>query len=193
MLNYNEINWEEWVYYDETSPTFLRWKVDRFSGYGGKRLLKSIGDVAGFIGNEGYSRTSLFGKQYLNHRIIWIMFNGETSVDLEVDNINGCRADNSIKNLRIVTRAVNSRNKAIGRKNKTGVNGVSLVDGYHSRCYVAYWYDLTGKSRSKYFSVSKLGETEAFNLACEYRKRKIEELNSLGAGYSDRHGTLHNT
>lgn len=188
MLNYNEINWEEWVYYDETSPTFLRWKVDRFNGYGGNRLLKSAGDVAGFIGNEGYARTSLFRKQYLNHRIIWIMFNGETSVDLEVDHINGNRADNSIENLRIVSRTINRRNKSIRYNNRTGVNGVGVAEKDYGKCYIAYWYDLDGKSRSKYFSSLRIGEEEAFKLACEYRKNKIEELNLTGAGYTDRHG-----
>lgn len=64
MLNYNEINWNEWVYYDETSPTFLRWKVDRYSGKGGRIIKPHAGDVAGSFDNYGYSVTGLFFKFY---------------------------------------------------------------------------------------------------------------------------------
>jgi hypothetical protein len=37
---------------------------------------------------------------------------------------------------------------------------------------------------SKSFPIDDHGETEAFRLACEYRKQMIEKLNSEGAGYS---------
>lgn len=55
--------------------------------------------------------------------------------------------------------------------------------------YVAHWCDIDGEYQGKYFSIDKLGESEAFRLACEYRQQRIEELNAQGAGYTARHGT----
>jgi hypothetical protein len=39
------------------------------------------------------------------------------------------------------------------------------------------------------FSISKLGNDEAFRQACEYRAKMIAELNEQGANYTERHGT----
>lgn len=185
MADCNEIEWDKWVYYDEASPTFLRWKVDRYGGKGS--IIKVSGSPAGGITKYGYTRTKLFGSIYFNHRIIWTMLKGTITGGVQVDHIDGCRSNNIIDNLRLVSPSVNSRNMSSNGHNSSGVVGVRLrKDGYYS----ARWNDLNGKQKEKLFSISKLGEVVAFELAREYRKQIIEELNDLGAGYTERHGTI---
>ena len=41
------MKFEDYFYYDETSPTFLRWKVDRYSGRKRNVLKFKKGDVCG--------------------------------------------------------------------------------------------------------------------------------------------------
>lgn len=188
MKDYNEIKWNDFVYYDETSPTFLRWKVDRKSGKNGNRLSAKVGDIAGGLDrNGGYYRTTILNSAYYNHRIIWALLNGSIDIDKQVDHLDGNRRNNNIRNLRLVTATGNSRNQAVPHNNKTGVIGVCL-DTYQNR-YKAQWYDLNGKLKVKYFYISKLGKDSAFLLACKYRKEMIEELNAQGAGYTERHWT----
>lgn len=190
MKDYNAIKWNDFVYYDETSPTFLRWKIERRSGKGGIRLMKAVGEVAGYMNGDGYLSTKLFGSLYKNHRIVWCLFHNHIDHKLQIDHIDGDRGNNKIENLRLVTRTVNNRNSTVSRNNTTGVTGVSLMSNNDGNFYyTAHWQNLDGGFKQKYFSIDKLGETEAFRLACEYRTRMIKELNEQGAGYTERHGT----
>lgn len=66
------------------------------------------------------------------------------------------------------------------RNNNTGVVGVQLVErknpgGSMYRAYRVCWSDNSGKSHTKFFSIKKLGEKEAFRQACDYRKKKLLE------------------
>lgn len=49
-------------------------------------------------------------------------------------------------------------------------------------------YRINGKKKCKFYSVNVRGEDEAFRLACEWRAKMIEEMNSQGAGYTEMHG-----
>lgn len=53
---------------------------------------------------------------------------------------------------------------------------------------VVAWLDSSGRLRSKKFNVRKYGDAEAFRLACEYRKLKIQELIDSGEWYDPLHG-----
>lgn len=86
------------------------------------------------------------------------------------------------------------RNTRQSKINQSGVTGVKLQEntdrkGQPYYYYVAFWRNLDGTESHKCFSVSKIGDSEAFRLACEYRAKMIEELNAQGAGYTERHGT----
>jgi hypothetical protein len=55
-----------------------------------------------------------------------------------------------------------------------------------------YWkavWEHDGKTKTRYFSIDRLGDEEAFKAACKHRKEMIELLNNAGAGYTERHGT----
>lgn len=72
---------------------------------------------------SGYKCGRIFGIPLLAHRVLFAMKHGYWPK--EVDHINGNRGDNTIKNLREVTRLQNSKNQKISIKNTSGHIGVS--------------------------------------------------------------------
>lgn len=189
-------DWDEYLLYDEKSPSGLVWKVDRLRGnHKVPYVFRPAGSVAGYLsaanGYWGLSTTAMFYDKLVNvmiHRIIYEMHHGPLSDDLCVDHIDGDKSNNKISNLRAITKAENSRNAAMYANNTTGVVGVYLEQSKGTNRYKAMWMDMTGKQCSKSFNINIHGQDEAFDMACEYRAKMIEKLNTEGAGYSDRHG-----
>ena len=182
----------KYLYYDETSPTFLRWKVDRYAGKKYAVKMYSAGDVAGNQGHrlKEYFTVQLNGQVYLTHRVIFTLFHGNIPENFVVNHIDNDRTNNRIGNLELCSLAENNRrtrahNGGLNPLNTSGVTGVrTMTNAVGNKYWIATWRDLTGHQRQKCFSVLRLGETEAFRLACEHRKQMIEKLNSEGAGYS---------
>ena len=82
------------------------------------------GDIAGTIfGSEGYLRLKIFGKNYLVHRIAWLLNYGEFPNE-QIDHINHISSDNRLSNLRAVDMVENSKNKSKYKNNTSGVSGV---------------------------------------------------------------------
>lgn len=178
-------------YYDETSPSCLRWKEDRYSGKSLKKLEIIAHSCAGTINNQGYWTVKV-GKRKTRavHRIILTILGdmGITSL-VKVDHINGVKTDNIRTNLRVVDHTTNCRNSCRASNNTSGITGVGWASNNGGNHYVrAMWLDLFGVQEVKFFSVTKLGLLPAFRDAVEYRKRMIDELNQQGAGYTNRHG-----
>ena len=70
------------------------------------------GTTAGSIRkSNGYVRTNINRREYYIHRLIYLYHYGVLHSDLEIDHINGIRADNRIENLRMVTRQHNQWNR----------------------------------------------------------------------------------
>ena len=57
------------------------------------------GNIAGTLNVHGYIKITIFGYEYLAHRIIWLMKTGEFP-EYEIDHKNGDLADNRWPNLR---------------------------------------------------------------------------------------------
>lgn len=81
------------------------------------------GTVSGTANKAGYLRTTVAGRSYYNHHLVWLLFHG--SLPKLLDHINGDRADNRIENLRECTQAENMRNCRNKKNNSTGVKGVT--------------------------------------------------------------------
>ena len=182
---------ENLFYYDETSPSGIRWNQDRYS-WGGRKIEVAFGDVAGSIGNTGYYSVRVNGVLTKCHRIVYELHYGEIDDGLVIDHIDGNPTNNNINNLRPVSRKINSRNRKISKRNTTGVGGVvELRDRDDKSIPIGYavgWRDPeTGRKTSKEFSFKKYGLLLAFEYACQFRDKLFKSFNDNGAGYSDRH------
>lgn len=190
------VDLSEVFYYDETSPSGLRWKIDvPYKGlFGGSASKVKVGDVAGTKQksrqNAKYRwKIKYQQKAYMAHRIIYQLMVGPIEKNKVIDHIDGDSTNNIVSNLRVVVQGLNSKNSSMLRSNKTGYTGVCYSERGNYKYYCALWMDLTGKGRYKYFSIAKLGKEEAFRQAIAYRQEQIRLLNEQGAGYTDRHGT----
>lgn len=190
------MDWNEYFYYDETSPTCLRWKVDV---YGGKNYCARnirAGAVAGnFHSNPKKTNfqtcVKIKNKTYKLQRVVWEIFNGPIHGDMVIDHLNGDPWDNRIDNLACKTKAANCRNRKRNSNNKTGVAGVNTQgEGDREQCCGVIVLK-NGKRKRKCFSVKRHGAIEAMKLASEWRALQIKEFNELNPEerYTDRHGT----
>lgn len=93
----------------------LYWKINK------SQKLK-IGDIAGCSDGLGYFHTMIDGKNYKNHRIIFLMFHGY--LPKCIDHIDNNRSNNCIENLREATRSQNCQNSKKSIRNKSGVKNV---------------------------------------------------------------------
>jgi hypothetical protein len=184
-LSYEDISKN--FYYDESSPSGLRWAIDS-----GK---KSVGDVAG---SKSYNKNKTpkcwdvrySGFLFKAHRIIAILFGITLSDDLVVNHIDCNPFNNLISNLEVVKQTDNMRkcSSHIGLKlqsnNTSSINGVSVItiNGI-VKSYSASSRDENGERHSINFSVSKYGDTLAKKLAILTREHMIEELKMKGVNY----------
>lgn len=188
QIESSTVDWDSYFYYDASSATGLKWKVDILAGKyrSVKRAEKDT--QAGSYKKEKYYEVGLKNESYYVHRIIWELHYGEIPKGMQIDHIDGNSLNNEISNLRIVPNAINCRNQKKSKYNTSGVAGASwqTINGLtYAR---AQWYDIEGKQKCKMFSVKRLGLLPAFALACRERKYQIELLKASGAGYTERHG-----
>lgn len=126
------------LYLDANSPSGLRWRVPT-----GTKM--KAGDIAGSLNSSnGYWKVKLHGKLYQAHRVVAVLSGVlDTYTDAyDIDHIDGIRSNNSIPNLRKVTRRGNASNMACHRQG-------SLV-GCHWEPTRGKWFAtayLNGKSR----------------------------------------------
>ena len=73
------------------------------------------GRVAGTFDNLGYRRIKFFGEVYFYHRLIWLYIHGDNSITGEIDHIDRNPSNNSLANLRLVSRKENARNRGTGK------------------------------------------------------------------------------
>ena len=177
-------------YYDETSPSGLRWKVfNRAIKPENKRY---PGDVAGFKkraagGEFRYYRVKLNGVNYAVHRIVWELNFGAIPEGFVINHKDCNTFNNRVSNLEICTQKENMQRRkdhvgiGFSKANTSGKTGVSLdvkVDsktGKITEYFKAFWSDANGKVKSRGFNISKFGREAAFAMACDCRD---ENLNS---------------
>lgn len=179
------MNFSDYFYYAEDSPTGLRYKISRF-GPNGNKLVKANSIAGTFRYENGKPRNvniSLNGKHFYAHRVIWIIFHGKIPDGMIIDHIDGNAHNNRIENLRCVDYIHNSRNMKKPSTNTSGIVGVSFTSSTNS--WRAFWHDGKGKQRNKNFAVNKYGFEIAKQLAIEYRNKMIS---NESIKYTERHG-----
>ena len=183
-MDMREEDFNKLLYYDESSESYLRWLDNKHSG------IKPSG-VAGSLDNTtGYYRVGVAGKLYYVHRIVWVLNKGSLLSGENIDHLDGNKVNNNISNLRKCSQSANMRNVRMNSNNTSGKTGVC----FNGSSWVAAWripvgrLKIRSKTKTKSFSINKYGEEAAFELACEYRDKMIEYLNSKGRGYTERHG-----
>jgi hypothetical protein len=84
-----------------------------------------IGDKAGHLKTNGYIALKLNNLQYRMHRIIWAYHYSAIPNNLQIDHIDGNKANNKIENLRLATHSQNkSNNKRARCDSKSNILGV---------------------------------------------------------------------
>lgn len=87
---------------------------------------------------SGYLIASIRGKRYKQHRIMYKCFNLDFDIDnseLIIDHIDRNKINNSIVNLRLVTRSQNSHNRGISSINKSGYKGINAEYKKGAKCW----------------------------------------------------------
>jgi hypothetical protein len=88
--------------------------------------------------HKGYRVVRIDRKEYMAHRVIWVMMTGEDPCELEIDHENRVKNDNRFINLRLATHGDNQRNKNTRGITKTKGkwkarvqrNGKNILDKY---------------------------------------------------------------
>jgi len=83
---------------------------------------KKKGSSVGWVTKYGYKMTEIHGKNYMVHRLIYLMIKGETPI--AIDHINRNKLDNRIENLRAATKSNNSKNVSVRADNALGIKNV---------------------------------------------------------------------
>lgn len=168
-------------YYDATSPTGLRYKVD--NGQEGKKK-RVANDPAGCKHPRGHFTVHDAKRNVLVHRVVWLMCTGEDpGAGFCIDHIDGNPSNNALSNLRKVTVLENNRNVCLRKDNSSGYKGVNYSkEGF----FVASWYE-NMKDYQKAFSCLKHGSDVALALAIEYRHLMVTKQNTLGNRLTERH------
>lgn len=82
------------------------------------------GKMAATRDANGYLRCRIDHQHYPIHRLMWTVFHGLIPQGMEIDHINGNRADNRLMNLRLVNNQQQGMNRGLSARNKSGHAGV---------------------------------------------------------------------
>ena len=85
----------------------------------------TFSEEAGCVRTDGYRIITVRYGRYFAHRLLWFLYYGYFPEN-DLDHIDGDRLNNSIKNLREVSRGCNLQNQKESKNNTSGFTGVSL-------------------------------------------------------------------
>ncbi len=170
---------DRFIYYDSTSRTGIRWKIDIWVGKNRNRKAISIGDEAGCYNKvTGYYQVRIERRTYRIHRLIPVLLGNQVEDGKVVDHKSGNKTENVSENLRVVDLETNAKNR-ISRKSNVGIPYIHYNEKLN-RYQVALV--LSGKRYTKTFPT--LQHENALQSAVEYLLGKEEEM--LKSGYTER-------
>lgn len=102
--SYKREDFENLFYVDSTSPSGLRWKENRYNIPGGYLLVAKDSIACCKKKTTGY----WYYNNKASHRIVYALIHGECPSDLTIDHIDCNKDNNSIENLRLLSRSENS-------------------------------------------------------------------------------------
>lgn len=158
----------EIVEYDNTSPTFLRYRVDRANG-----AIKA-GSVAGSYDSDGYGQIYIIDRMYKIHRVIYCLHScKDLNSNLVIDHIDRNKSNNEVSNLRLVSISDNAKNIdwSVAKPSNTGERAISFKDD----SFRVLWTQ-DGKQREKSFSYRRprREKQEAFEEAIAFRNSLVD-------------------
>ncbi|MGL5583710.1 MAG: HNH endonuclease signature motif containing protein [Cetobacterium sp.] len=119
----------------------------------------------GSINPDGYSRVWCRGSLRMKHRLLYFLYHGE--LPLEIDHIDRDRSNNSIHNLRSVTRTENNIGiRCKGRKKFT-------QEELHEICKLIATKSLSDDSIAKMFSCSRIA---IMGIRHKRRHKKVADM-----------------
>lgn len=127
---------------------------------------KLLGKRAGTPDANGYRIVMINNKRYLEHRLVWILLNGDLTNHDIIDHIDRDPSNNKIENLRIVDNSGNALNRA------TSTHVQKWTD---SKWYARFTYK--GKRHSKFFP----SENEAEQWVIDQKDHLINSERTLQA------------
>jgi hypothetical protein len=186
-LDYSLIDWKSLMYYDETSPTFLRWKV--FNGSRNPKTRRGVGDPVSTLRRVGgkllHGQIQIKRNHYAIHRVVWILVNGSIPKGQVVNHIDNDPSNNNISNLELCSRSENGlrtylHTTGLNSNSSTGYLGVLLLQNnkknykrIEARCRLS-----SGKIITKSFNLSKLSYECAITLALGWQK-EMKDLHGI--------------
>jgi len=126
------------------------------------------------VTGKAYYRVSINSKNYLVHRVIWLLVTGSWP-EHQIDHENGNGIDNRWCNLRQATSQVNNSNAKQRKDNRSGCTGVFWVPQHQ---YWLAYINYQGKRK---------------NLGCYIRKDEaisVRKLAEVEYGFHPNHGTI---
>lgn len=101
MAKREDIVWEDFLCYDEDSPTGLRWKDGHRAGINGKPVKRVNNGYAGGMSSAGHPVVYVDNWPYNAKEVVWNLFHGEVPNGRHVVTINGNALDCRIENLEL--------------------------------------------------------------------------------------------
>lgn len=131
------------------------------------------GEVCGTPMPSGHLQTCVERKRYMVHRIVYFMATGIDPLDAVVDHINGIPDDNRPENLRLATKAENSRHKV-----KTAATNTS---GHRNVSWSNHWqrWQVSLTVNGKRIQRSFHDKDEAIAAATELRRQHYGEFEGV--------------
>lgn len=176
-------------YYDETSPTGLRWAYTPTRS----KIKAKENDPAGYSKEvDGYYILHFHCGEISVHRVIWTLLKGDIPDGMQINHINNDRQDNRICNLEVVTPKENYRKMSChtGRKkkshNKSGYTGIRFKIKRKSVEIIAQYAKESNKIQETSFCFKRWDFTsfvERLSEAILWRNQRIKECIDKNFGY----------